>query len=111
MSVKTRGWSAVILTGASPRLIVEGQACMHPYAIAFLREREEGPATPPAIFLDLKMIGDPGPRELLDWKRISYERVVASPAFDRVVIDGASEAITVHIRRVAASAYAAEARP
>lgn len=106
MGIETRNWSAVILTGASPRLIIEGEARTHPYAIAFLSEQGLVKGSPSALRVDLKVVGDTGTRGVLHWKPVIYERALGVFFYDRVVIGGGGEPpITLEVREMTADAY------
>lgn len=106
MSLATRGWSAVLLTGPSPKLIVEGEARTHPYAFAFLAERRVVGGPTRTLFLDLRVVGDHPALDVLDWKRVLFEHAPPAEGCESVVIGGTGAPVRVEVQRLAAHNYA-----
>ncbi len=106
MEIETRRWSAVLLIGTTPRLIVEGEARTHPYAFVTLSERRVFGAGPATLCLDVRVVGDRPGLDVLAWKPVSFERVVPGGSCEAVVIGGTGVPLRVPVKRVAAHAYA-----
>ena len=106
MDLETRRWSAVLLIGTTPRLIVEGEARTHPYAFVSLSERTVFGSAPGTLCLDIRVIGDRPGLDVLTWKQINFERVVRDGKCDTVVVGGTGTPIRIEVRRLAAHVYA-----
>lgn len=106
MTIETQSWSAVLVTGSSPKLIVQGEVRTHPYAFVALGERRifGGPAGD--FYLDLRIIGDQPGLDVLDWKRVHYERPLREEGCDAVVVGGTGTPVRIPVRRIAAHVYA-----
>jgi hypothetical protein len=102
MDIETRRWSAVLLVGTTPRLIVEGEARTHPYAFVSLTERRVFGSAAGTLCLDLRVIGDRPGLDVLAWKPVNFERAVRDGVCDTVVIGGTGLPIRLEVRRVAA---------
>ena len=103
---ETRGWSAVLLTGTAPKLIVEGEVRTHPYAFATLNERRIVGGPGDTVVLDLRVMGDHPALDVFSWKRVTYERPLKEADCQSVVIGGTGIALRVPVRRLTAHAYA-----
>lgn len=106
MDLETRRWSAVLLIGTTPRLIVEGEARTHPYAFVSLSERTVFGSAKGTLCLDIRVIGDRPGMDVTTWKPVNYEKVVRDGACDTVVIGGTGIPIRIDVKRVAAHVYA-----
>jgi hypothetical protein len=106
MLIETRRWSAVLLIGTTPRLIVEGEARTHPYAFVSLSERRVFGSASGTLCLDIRVVGDRPGLDVLAWKPIHFERVVRDGPCETVVIGGTGVPIRLEVKRVAAHVYA-----
>lgn len=106
MMIETRRWSAVLLIGTTPRLIVEGEARTHPYAFVSLSERRVFGSAPGTSCLDLRVVGDRPGLDVLSWKLVNFERIVRDGNCETVVIGGTGTPIRLEVKRVAAHVYA-----
>ena len=106
MDIETRRWSAVLLIGTTPRLIVEGEARTHPYAFVSLAERTVFGSAAGTLCLDIRVVGDRPGLDVLTWKTVHFERVVRTAQCETVVIGGTGTPIRIEVKRVAAHVYA-----
>lgn len=106
MMIETRRWTAVMLIGTTPRLIVEGEARTHPYAFVSLAERRVFGSAPGTLCLDIRLIGDRPGLDVLAWKAVHFERVVRDGEYQTIVIGGTGVPIRLEVKRVAAHVYA-----
>lgn len=106
MGIETRRWSAVLLIGTTPRLIVEGEARTHPYAFVTLLERRVFGSAKDTLCLDVRVVGDRPGLDVLAWKPVQFERVVRDNPCETIVIGGTGIPLRLPVKRVAAHAYA-----
>lgn len=106
MMIETRRWSAVLLIGTTPRLIVEGEARTHPYAFVSLAERRVFGSAAGTLCLDIRVVGDRPGLDVLAWKPVNFERAVRGGMCETVLIGGTGVPIRLEVKRVAAHAYA-----
>lgn len=106
MGLAIRDWSAVLLSGPSPKLIVEGQIRTHPYAFASLARRDVVGGPVGTMYLDLRVVGDQPALDVLHWKRVRFEHALRAAECDTVVIGGTGSPVRLIVRRQAAHSYA-----
>ena len=106
MVLDTRHWSAVLLTGHAPKLIVTGEARTHPYAFVSLAERRVFGGSPDTLYLEVHVFGDRPGLDVLDWRPVIFEQTLPDTRCEAVVIGGTGTPIRLNVYRLAAHAYA-----